>query len=147
MDWRRELLQAVRSVFDSERKCLHAQLQDVMATNTGIDFTSLLKHLEMLLQKQVCKLFPVNKNTDHMVSYLFLCDSASVHLILLCYFFSYSFCYSHFNISSNRLLVCKFLCTYTECWKFMNRNFSLSGGAAEEVSGAVAKCRPEQSPG
>lgn len=29
----------------------------------------------------------------------------------------------------------------------MNRNFSLSGGAAEEVSGAVAKCGPEQSPG
>ncbi|XP_058258622.1 pericentrin isoform X2 [Hemibagrus wyckioides] len=52
VDWRRELLQAVRSVFDSERKCLHAQLQDVMATNTGIDYTSLLKHLEMLLQKQ-----------------------------------------------------------------------------------------------
>ncbi|XP_053085782.1 pericentrin isoform X3 [Pangasianodon hypophthalmus] len=52
VDWRRELLQAVRSVFDSERKWLHAQLQDVMATNTGIDYTSLLKHLEMLLQKQ-----------------------------------------------------------------------------------------------
>ncbi|MCI4375904.1 hypothetical protein PGIGA_G00114810 [Pangasianodon gigas] len=52
VDWRRELLQAVRSVFDSERKWLHAQLQDVMATKTGIDYTSLLKHLEMLLQKQ-----------------------------------------------------------------------------------------------
>ncbi|KAK3575590.1 hypothetical protein QTP86_030993 [Hemibagrus guttatus] len=52
VDWRMELLQAVRSVFDTERKCLHAQLQDVMATNTGIDYTSLLKHLEMLLQKQ-----------------------------------------------------------------------------------------------
>lgn len=83
MDWRRELLQAVRSVFDSERKCLHAQLQDVMATNTGIDYTSLLKHLEMLLQKQVRKLFPVNKNTGHhMVSYPFLCDSASVCVYL-----------------------------------------------------------------
>ncbi|XP_053494141.1 pericentrin isoform X2 [Ictalurus furcatus] len=52
VDWRRELLQAVRSVFDSERKWLHAQLQDVVATNTGIDYTSLLKHLETLLQKQ-----------------------------------------------------------------------------------------------
>ncbi|MCJ8730090.1 hypothetical protein PDJAM_G00113640 [Pangasius djambal] len=52
VDWRRELLHAVRRVFDSERKWLHAQLQDVMATNAGIDYTSLLKHLEMLLQKQ-----------------------------------------------------------------------------------------------
>ncbi|KAF5895396.1 pericentrin-like isoform X1 [Clarias magur] len=52
VDWRRELLQAVRSVFDSERNWLHAQLQDVMATNTGLDYTSLLKHIEMLLQKQ-----------------------------------------------------------------------------------------------
>ncbi|XP_053353815.1 pericentrin isoform X3 [Clarias gariepinus] len=52
VDWRRELLQAVRSVFDSERKWLHAQLQDVMATNTALDYTSLLKHIEMLLQKQ-----------------------------------------------------------------------------------------------
>ncbi|XP_060774688.1 pericentrin isoform X2 [Neoarius graeffei] len=52
VDWRKELLQAVRSVFDSERKWLHAQLQDVMATNSSIDYSSLLKHLEMLLQKQ-----------------------------------------------------------------------------------------------
>ncbi|XP_053540107.1 pericentrin isoform X5 [Ictalurus punctatus] len=52
VDWRRELLQAVQSVFDSERKWLHAQLQDVVATNPGIDYTYLLKHLETLLQKQ-----------------------------------------------------------------------------------------------
>ncbi|KAL6455980.1 hypothetical protein MHYP_G00358310 [Metynnis hypsauchen] len=52
VDWRRELLQAVQSVFDSEREWLHAQLQTAMTTNTHIDYTSLLEHLERLLQKQ-----------------------------------------------------------------------------------------------
>ncbi|XP_072539723.1 pericentrin isoform X2 [Salminus brasiliensis] len=52
VDWRKELLQAVRSVFDSEREWLHAQLQTVMTVNTHIDHTSLLEHLERLLQKQ-----------------------------------------------------------------------------------------------
>uniref|UniRef100_W5KBH1 Pericentrin n=1 Tax=Astyanax mexicanus TaxID=7994 RepID=W5KBH1_ASTMX len=52
VDWRRELLQAVRSVFDSEREWLHAQLQTVMSTNTHMDHTSLLEQLERLLQKQ-----------------------------------------------------------------------------------------------
>ncbi|KAL7890675.1 hypothetical protein AOLI_G00001510 [Acnodon oligacanthus] len=52
VDWRRELLQAVQSVFDSEREWLHAQLQAAMTTNTHIDHTSLLEHLERLLQKQ-----------------------------------------------------------------------------------------------
>ncbi|XP_026874492.2 LOW QUALITY PROTEIN: pericentrin [Electrophorus electricus] len=52
VDWRRELLQAVRSVFDSERKWLHAQFQAVMATSAGADHTSLVEHLERLLQKQ-----------------------------------------------------------------------------------------------
>ncbi|TTH38804.1 Pericentrin [Bagarius yarrelli] len=57
VDWRTELLQAVRSVFDSERKWLHAQLQDIITTNTGIDYTSLLKDLEALLQKQLTNFF------------------------------------------------------------------------------------------
>ncbi|KAI5613710.1 pericentrin [Silurus asotus] len=52
VDWRRELLQAVRSVFDGERKWFHTQLQDVMATNTATDYTDLLRHMEALLQKQ-----------------------------------------------------------------------------------------------
>ncbi|XP_046730738.1 pericentrin isoform X2 [Silurus meridionalis] len=52
VDWRRELLQAVRSVFDGERKWFHAQLQDVMATNTATDYTDLLRQMEALLQKQ-----------------------------------------------------------------------------------------------
>ncbi|XP_017559158.2 pericentrin isoform X1 [Pygocentrus nattereri] len=52
VDWRRELLQAVQSVFDSEREWLHAQLQTAVTTNTHIDHTSLLEQLERLLQKQ-----------------------------------------------------------------------------------------------
>ncbi|XP_066518729.1 pericentrin isoform X2 [Hoplias malabaricus] len=53
VDWRRELLLAVRSVFDSEREWLHVQLQSIMtANNTHPDHTALLEHLERLLQKQ-----------------------------------------------------------------------------------------------
>ncbi|KAI4902380.1 hypothetical protein NFI96_018847, partial [Prochilodus magdalenae] len=52
VDWRRELLQAVQSVFDSEREWLHAQLQTVMTANVHVDHASLLEHLERLLQKQ-----------------------------------------------------------------------------------------------
>ncbi|XP_059427488.1 pericentrin isoform X2 [Carassius carassius] len=52
VDWRRELLQAVRSVFDSEREWLHSQLQAFMATATQMDHTSLLDQLKKLFQKQ-----------------------------------------------------------------------------------------------
>ncbi len=53
LDWRRELLQAVRSVFDSEREWLHSQLQAFMATTTQMDLTPLLDQLKKLFQKQV----------------------------------------------------------------------------------------------
>ncbi|KAK2888943.1 hypothetical protein Q8A67_014318 [Cirrhinus molitorella] len=52
MDWRRELLQAVRSVFDSEREWLHSQLQAFTATATQMDLTPLLDQLKKLFQKQ-----------------------------------------------------------------------------------------------
>ncbi|XP_073808702.1 pericentrin isoform X4 [Danio rerio] len=52
VDWRRELLQAVRSVFDSEREWLHTQLQAFMATSTQMDLTPLLDQLKKLFQKQ-----------------------------------------------------------------------------------------------
>ncbi|XP_051985694.1 pericentrin [Xyrauchen texanus] len=52
VDWRRELLQAVRSVFDSEREWLHLQLQALMAASTQIDHTPLMDQLEKLFQKQ-----------------------------------------------------------------------------------------------
>ncbi|XP_043097699.1 pericentrin isoform X2 [Puntigrus tetrazona] len=52
VDWRRELLQAVRSVFDSEREWLHSQLQAFMATATQMDLTPLLDQLKKLFQKQ-----------------------------------------------------------------------------------------------
>ncbi|XP_065096299.1 pericentrin isoform X2 [Paramisgurnus dabryanus] len=52
VDWKRELLQAVRSVFDSEREWLHLELQAVMATMTQIDHTPLLDQLQKLFQKQ-----------------------------------------------------------------------------------------------
>ncbi|XP_058634114.1 pericentrin isoform X4 [Onychostoma macrolepis] len=52
VDWRRELLQAVRSVFDSEREWLHSQLQAFMATTTQMDLTPLLDQLKKLFQKQ-----------------------------------------------------------------------------------------------
>ncbi|XP_062853797.1 pericentrin [Trichomycterus rosablanca] len=52
VDWRGELLQAVRSVFDSEREWLHAQLQNVMETAAPLDYASLLEQIEKLLQKQ-----------------------------------------------------------------------------------------------
>lgn len=84
VDWRRELLQAVRSVFDSEREWLHAQLQDVMATNTGIDYTALLKHLESLLQKQVlkyCLLFVISLRVQHSLSLCFH-DGVSLSLAI-----------------------------------------------------------------
>lgn len=85
VDWRKELLQAVRSVFDSERKWLHAQLQDVMATNSSIDYSSLLKHLEMLLQKQVlkcCQLFYSYSSALHITISALVC----LLLLLLCHF-------------------------------------------------------------
>ncbi|XP_051562982.1 pericentrin isoform X2 [Myxocyprinus asiaticus] len=52
VDWRRELLQAVRSVFDSEREWLHLQLQALMAASTQIDHTPLMDQLQKLFQKQ-----------------------------------------------------------------------------------------------
>uniref|UniRef100_A0A9J7XTJ4 Pericentrin n=1 Tax=Cyprinus carpio carpio TaxID=630221 RepID=A0A9J7XTJ4_CYPCA len=52
VDWRCELLQAVRSVFDSEREWLHSQLQAFMATATQMDLTPLLDQLKKLFQKQ-----------------------------------------------------------------------------------------------
>ncbi|XP_059416733.1 pericentrin-like [Carassius carassius] len=52
VDWRRELFQVVRSVFDSEREWLHSQLQAFMATTTQMDLTSLLDQLKKLFQKQ-----------------------------------------------------------------------------------------------
>ncbi|XP_055068411.2 pericentrin isoform X2 [Misgurnus anguillicaudatus] len=52
VDWKRELLQAVRSVFDSEREWLHLELQAVMTTMTQIDHTPLLDQLHKLFQKQ-----------------------------------------------------------------------------------------------
>uniref|UniRef100_A0A671TA48 Pericentrin-like n=1 Tax=Sinocyclocheilus anshuiensis TaxID=1608454 RepID=A0A671TA48_9TELE len=52
VDWRRELLQVVRSVFDSEREWLHSQLQAFMATTTLMDLTPLLDQLKKLFQKQ-----------------------------------------------------------------------------------------------
>ncbi|XP_026069961.1 pericentrin isoform X2 [Carassius auratus] len=52
VDWRRELFQVVRSVFDSEREWLHTQLQAFMATTTQMDLTSLLDQLKKLFQKQ-----------------------------------------------------------------------------------------------
>ncbi|XP_056606327.1 pericentrin isoform X2 [Triplophysa dalaica] len=51
-DWKRELLQAVRSVFDSEREWLHSQLQAVMATSTQIDHTPLLDQLQKVFHQQ-----------------------------------------------------------------------------------------------
>lgn len=55
LDWRRELLQAVRTVFDSEREWLHSQLQAFMATTTQMDLTPLLDQLKKLFQKQVLR--------------------------------------------------------------------------------------------
>uniref|UniRef100_A0A671KT57 Pericentrin-like n=1 Tax=Sinocyclocheilus anshuiensis TaxID=1608454 RepID=A0A671KT57_9TELE len=52
VDWRHELLQAVRSLFDSEREWLHSQLQAFMATATQMDLTPLLDQLKKLFQKQ-----------------------------------------------------------------------------------------------
>ncbi|XP_051997412.1 pericentrin-like [Xyrauchen texanus] len=52
VDWRHELLQAVRGVFDSEREWLHCQLQAVMGANTQIDHTLLMDQLQKLFQKQ-----------------------------------------------------------------------------------------------
>ncbi|XP_076871678.1 pericentrin isoform X3 [Brachyhypopomus gauderio] len=52
VDWRGELVQALRSMLDSERKWLHAQFQAVMAASAGVDHTSLLERLERLLQTQ-----------------------------------------------------------------------------------------------
>ncbi|XP_051568974.1 pericentrin-like [Myxocyprinus asiaticus] len=52
VDWRHEMLQAVRSVFDSEREWLHSQLQAVMGANTQIDHTPLMDQLQKLFQKQ-----------------------------------------------------------------------------------------------
>ncbi|XP_056315576.1 pericentrin [Danio aesculapii] len=52
VDWRRELLQAVRSVFDSEREWLHTQLQAFMATSSQMDLTPLLDQLKKLFQTQ-----------------------------------------------------------------------------------------------
>lgn len=77
VDWRKELLQAVRSVFDSERKWLHAQLQDVMATNSSIDYSSLLKHLEMLLQKQVLKCCQLFYSYSSALHYHYFCPCVS----------------------------------------------------------------------
>lgn len=53
LDWRRELLHAVRSVFDSEREWLHSQLQAFMTSSTQMDLTPLLDQLKKLFQKQV----------------------------------------------------------------------------------------------
>lgn len=53
VDWRRELLHAVRSVFDSEREWLHSQLQAFMTSSTQMDLTPLLDQLKKLFQKQV----------------------------------------------------------------------------------------------
>ncbi|XP_067315268.1 pericentrin isoform X2 [Pseudorasbora parva] len=52
VDWRRELLHAVRSVFDSEREWLHSQLQAFMTSSTKMDLTPLLDQLKKLFQKQ-----------------------------------------------------------------------------------------------
>ncbi|TRY82084.1 hypothetical protein DNTS_013476 [Danionella cerebrum] len=52
VDWRRELLQAVRSVFDSEREWLHSQLQAFMSSSTRMDLTPLLDQLKKLFQTQ-----------------------------------------------------------------------------------------------
>ncbi|KAG1942369.1 pericentrin [Pimephales promelas] len=52
VDWRRELLHAVRSVFDSEREWLHSQLQAFMTSSTQTDLTPLLDELKKLFQKQ-----------------------------------------------------------------------------------------------
>ncbi|XP_077055534.1 pericentrin isoform X6 [Siphateles boraxobius] len=52
VDWRRELLHAVRSVFDSEREWLHSQLQAFMTSSTHMDLTPLLDQLKKLFQKQ-----------------------------------------------------------------------------------------------
>ncbi|XP_057193432.1 pericentrin isoform X3 [Triplophysa rosa] len=52
VDWKRELLQAVRSVFDSEREWLHSQLQAVMATSTQTDHTPLLDQLQNHFHQQ-----------------------------------------------------------------------------------------------
>ncbi|XP_048056654.1 pericentrin isoform X5 [Megalobrama amblycephala] len=52
VDWRRELLHAVRSVFDSEREWLHSQLQAFMTSSTQMDLTPLLDQLKKLFQKQ-----------------------------------------------------------------------------------------------
>ncbi|XP_051752168.1 pericentrin [Ctenopharyngodon idella] len=52
VDWRRELLHAVRSVFDSEREWLHTQLQAFMTSSTQMDLTPLLDQLKKLFQKQ-----------------------------------------------------------------------------------------------
>ncbi|ROL41764.1 Pericentrin [Anabarilius grahami] len=52
VDWRRELLHAVRSVFDSEREWLHSQLQAFMKSSTQMDLTPLLDQLKKLFQKQ-----------------------------------------------------------------------------------------------
>lgn len=78
-------MQAVRSVFDSERKWLHAQLQDVVATNPGIDYTYVLKHLETLLQKQVlkcCLLFHAVVNQTNLTVCLSVTPSLPVVSLL-----------------------------------------------------------------
>ncbi|XP_031414935.1 pericentrin isoform X2 [Clupea harengus] len=50
-DWRQELLQAVRSVFDGERVWLHTELQALLS-HTPHDHTPLISHMEKLLSKQ-----------------------------------------------------------------------------------------------
>ncbi|XP_041937338.1 pericentrin isoform X2 [Alosa sapidissima] len=52
-DWRQELLQAVRSVFDGERVWLHTELQALLShSHTPHDHTPLISHMEKLLSKQ-----------------------------------------------------------------------------------------------
>ncbi|KAJ8352322.1 hypothetical protein SKAU_G00237980 [Synaphobranchus kaupii] len=51
-DWRRELLQAVRSVFDSERLSLHTELHSLITAQGLHDSAPLMSHLEQLLKQQ-----------------------------------------------------------------------------------------------
>ncbi|KAG9340841.1 hypothetical protein JZ751_020033 [Albula glossodonta] len=51
-DWRRELLQAVRSVFDSERLSMRSELQSLIADQGLLDPAPLMSHLEILLKQQ-----------------------------------------------------------------------------------------------
>ncbi|KAJ8367067.1 hypothetical protein AAFF_G00333410 [Aldrovandia affinis] len=51
-DWRAELLQAVRSVFDSERLSLHSELLDLITAHGHPDPAALTSHLEQLLKQQ-----------------------------------------------------------------------------------------------